>query len=151
MICRQKSPIIEIRSQTNESEVNTKITNHSRSCSQRKSTESVGRSIEKIISEVLNTENNEIEKVVPKDKEENMDWLVESGMDESDELSIVSKSSKWKTVITIDGETDEAIEESANSGVKPKSFHKYQCPHNNCGKGFRLLKHYRDHRLANTF
>ena len=39
-----KSPIIEIRSQTNESEVNTKITNHSKSCSQRKSAESVSRS-----------------------------------------------------------------------------------------------------------
>ena len=89
-----KSPIIEIRSQTNESEVNTKITNHSKSCSQRKSAESVGRSIEKIISEKLNTEDNEIEKVVSKVKEEDMDWLPKSGTDESDELSIVSKSSK---------------------------------------------------------
>ena len=41
-----KSPIIEIRSQTIKSEVNTKITNHSKSCSQRKSSQSVGRSIE---------------------------------------------------------------------------------------------------------
>ena len=96
----------------------------------------------------MNTEDNEREKVVQKDKEEDMDWLVESGTDESDDQSVVStKGSKRKTVITSDDETDEATEESANnSKANLKSVHKYQCPHNNCGKGFRFIRKYRDHR-----